>query len=80
MSQFTMQFYNASSGVSFDVTWRDEEEFRSATAFLRGLLGDGFGPMTSDLDKIPFYYFENNEQRDALFAFQRKLWKNFSPR
>jgi hypothetical protein len=69
-----MEFYNAASGVQFEVNWRDEKEYRSAKMFLKELLGDeGTDPI--EPDKTPFYTFETVQQRDAFFAFQGQLRK-----
>lgn len=73
MSEFLMEFYNAQSGVQFTLQWKDENEFLQGKAFLKQLLGDGFGPSTLELDKPPFYYLENDELFDALLEFRREL-------
>jgi hypothetical protein len=72
MSKLKMEFYNAASGVQFEVQWRNEKEYRSVEAFLKQLLGQDT-PSTLRPDQTPFYYFETVQQRDAFFAFQREL-------
>lgn len=71
MSSLMMEFYNAATGVEFSVTWKDEEEFRRAKAFLAALVGPPAGRGT--LDESEYYYFETDEQCRALFRFQREL-------
>jgi hypothetical protein len=72
MSKFEMEFYTVATGVAFSVTWKDEDEYRLATAFLDDLIG---GPIRRhDPNKPAFYYFET-QQQDALFRFQRELRK-----
>jgi hypothetical protein len=65
-----MEFYNAGLGAEFSVTWKDEEEFRRAKAFLTDLAGP---PVGRAAGKPEFYYFETHEQCLALFRFQREL-------
>src|SRR4051812_7893640 len=46
MSKLKMEFYDAALGVEFSVTWKDEEEFRRAKAFLTELAGPSAGRAT----------------------------------
>jgi hypothetical protein len=71
MSKFKTEFYNASSGVVFTVAWDSEEEYLLGKAFLQKLVGGPAG--RADLDQPDFYYFENDQQRDALYAFRKTL-------
>lgn len=73
MSKFEMEFYTVATGVAFSVTWKDEDEYRLAKAFLDNLVG---GPVARhNPNKPESYYFETEQQRDALFRFQRELEK-----
>jgi hypothetical protein len=71
MSKLEMEFYTAATGVQFSVTWKDEEEYRRAKAFLAEVRGAPVGPARADAPE--FYYFETEEQCRALFRFQREL-------
>jgi len=71
MSKLKMEFYDAALGVEFSVTWKDEEEFRRAKAFLTELAGPSAGRAAPD--EPEYYYFETHEQCLALFRFQREL-------
>jgi hypothetical protein len=73
MSGFLMEIYNAESGIEFGLRWNDEQEYLLAQAFLKELVGGPCGRNEYHPDKPEFYYLENNRQRDALLAFQRKL-------
>jgi cytosine/adenosine deaminase-related metal-dependent hydrolase len=70
MSKLKMDFYTRETGVQFSVTWKDDEEYRRAKAFLTELAGL---PVGRDAGKPEFYYFETEEQCRALFRFQREL-------
>ena len=70
MSKLEMEFYTVESGVQFSVTWKNDEEYRRAKAFLTELAGP---PVGRDAGKPEFYYFETDEQCRALFRFQREL-------
>ena len=70
MSNLVMEFYSVETGVEFSVTWKSDEEFRRARAFLTELAGP---PVGRAAGKPEFYYFEKDEQCRALFRFQREL-------
>jgi hypothetical protein len=70
-----MEFYNASSGVVFLLSWDNEEEYLLGKAFLKDLVGGSAGRTELHPDKPEFYYLENDQQRDALYAFRRALKK-----
>jgi hypothetical protein len=69
MSKLKMEFYTVETGVEFSVTWKDEEEYRRAKAFLTELAGP---PVGRAAGKPEFFYFETREQCLALFRFQRE--------
>jgi len=71
MATLEMVFYTVATGVQFSVTWKDEEEYRRAKAFLAELGGAPVGRARTDA--LEFYYFETEEQCRALFQFQREL-------
>jgi hypothetical protein len=67
MSKLKMEFYK--DGVTFQWKWRNEKEYRAGKAFLEKLLG--YPAMEAgDMD---FFYFESQQQFDALVEFQREL-------
>jgi len=66
-----MEFYTAETGVEFSVTWKDDQEYRRAKAFLAELAGPPAGRARAEDPE--FYYFETKEQCRALFRFQREL-------
>jgi hypothetical protein len=53
--------------------WRTEENFAQATKFLKDMVG---GPTSTDPgnpDKPRFYYFETQQEDEALREFMRRL-------
>lgn len=73
MSKHKMQFYNASSGVVFTLSWADEREYRLGRDFLQKLVGPSLGRVELHPDKPDFYYLEGDAQCDALFDFWKSL-------
>jgi len=73
MSTLTIDFYSAESGVQFTLEWRNEAEYVLGTEFLKSLLGDEAGLSVHETGSVPFYYLKNDQDRDALLDFRRKL-------
>ncbi len=71
MPNLTMEFYTAETGVAFSVTWRNDDEYRRAKAFVTELAGPPSG--RARVDAPDSYYFETEEQCRAFFRFQREL-------
>jgi cytosine/adenosine deaminase-related metal-dependent hydrolase len=67
MTSLKMEFYK--QGVVFQWTWRNQEEYQAAKAFLEKFLGYP----ASAVGEVDFFYFENEEQFDALREFRREL-------
>jgi hypothetical protein len=70
---FKTQFYYLINTVEFTLRWQDEDEYRSAKAFLDKLTGGSFGKVKSDPDHPDYYVIETAEQREALYDFRRGL-------
>jgi hypothetical protein len=71
-SKFQMDIYN-STGVELTYDWRTDENFAQATRFLKDMVG---GPTSADPgnpDKPRFYYFETQQEDEALREFMRRL-------
>jgi hypothetical protein len=73
MSELIMDFYDYRTGVLFTLRWRTEEEYRQGKAFLAELLGPEGSVGVDEPGRVPTYYLENEQQRDALHDFRRKL-------
>lgn len=76
MPRFKIHVYSVESGAHFTLLWKDEREYLLGKAFLKDLLGDSFQIGANEPDKIPTYYFENNQLLDALAEFRRQLKKS----
>lgn len=71
-SKTRMDIYN-STGVEVTYDWRTEENFAQAKKFLQDMVG---APTSADLnnpDKPWFYYFETQQEDEALSEFTRRL-------
>ncbi len=73
MSELIMDFYYYPTGVVSTLRWRNEEEYRQGKAFLAALLGPEGGVGVDEPGRVPSYYLENEQQRDALMEFRRML-------
>ncbi len=67
MSTRRMEFYKG--GVRFFWRWRTDDEYEAGKAFLKKLLG--VNAMQSG--QGDFFYFETQEQFEALMAFRTEL-------
>jgi hypothetical protein len=71
-SKTKMDIYN-STGVEVTYDWRTQENFAQAKKFLQDMVG---APTSADLnnpDKPWFYYFETQQEDEALREFIRML-------
>jgi hypothetical protein len=71
-SKFQMDIYN-STGLEVTCDWRTDENFAQAARFLKDMVG---GPTSADPgnpDKPWFYYFETQQEDEALREFMRRL-------
>jgi hypothetical protein len=73
MSELIMDFYYYPTGVVSTLRWRNEEEYRQGKAFLKELLGPEGGVGVDEPGRVPSYYLETEQQRDALYDFRRML-------
>lgn len=70
-SRYLVEIYCAHNGMSMDLPWRSESEFRDGAAFLRGLVGGAVSQKKRYPEQPDFYYLETEDQFEALMQFRR---------
>ena len=71
-SKYKMDIYN-STGVEVTYDWRTQENFVLATKFLKDMVGAPTSADPNNPDKPWFYYFETEQEDEALREFIRRL-------
>lgn len=74
MAFFKTTFYDYATGVEFSVTWPTERQYLSAKAFLDELTGGSVH--RSDPEQPDFYILENEQQREAMLDFRKRMRVN----
>lgn len=75
MPKLKMDIYTVTTGVEMTLSWANEEEYRLGKKFLTDM-GTACGQSSErNVDKPEFFYLQNEQQLDALFAFRKKLKK-----
>jgi hypothetical protein len=71
-SKYQMDIYNSTS-VEVTYDWRTDENFSQATKFLKDMVGAPTSADLSNPNKPWFYYFETQQEDEALREFIRRL-------
>jgi hypothetical protein len=75
MQKYKMDIYTVTTGVQMTLSWDTGEEYQLGKKFLTDMGAACSQSGKANTGKPEFFYLQNEQQLESLFAFRQKLKK-----